>query len=168
MRTTQQSIHYHCHCPILLLSYNSYVTMPSLADHVERGILALWESPWQPLLDLMLIFYIGWDEEWNLIHHPPTTHQFTTAFVKSVPRLSNEDHVASVCWPWRKMVSQDQCLTLEMGSKLMTWTTGRVICMWGWTSCIMVHWTKMSHAKKKQSMIVDHLHKILIFLFCLH
>ena len=28
--------------------------MPLVAEHVATGVLALWESHWQPLLDLML------------------------------------------------------------------------------------------------------------------
>jgi hypothetical protein len=39
-------------------SYNSYIMMPPLADHVATGVLVLWELHWQPILDLMLIFYI--------------------------------------------------------------------------------------------------------------
>ena len=35
-------------------SYNSHVTMPPLAEHVATSVLALWESHWQLLLDLML------------------------------------------------------------------------------------------------------------------
>jgi len=76
-------------------SYNSYVTMPPLADHVATGVLALWESHWQPLLDLMLIFYIEQDEGRNFIQHPSPTRQFATAFIKTVPGLSDEDQVAA-------------------------------------------------------------------------
>ena len=76
-------------------SYNSYVTMPPLANHVATGILALWESQYQPLLHLMLIFYIERDEGRNSIQHPSPTHQFATAFIKTVPGLSDEDQVAA-------------------------------------------------------------------------
>jgi hypothetical protein len=76
-------------------SYNSYVMMPPLVDHVAAGVLALWESHWQPILDLMLIFYIGRDEGRNFIQHPPPTRQFAMAFIKTVPGLSDGDQVAA-------------------------------------------------------------------------
>lgn len=76
-------------------SYNSYITMSPLPHNVATGILALWESQWRPLLDLMLIFYLERDEERNSIQHPVPTQQFATAFIKTVPGLSHEDQVAA-------------------------------------------------------------------------
>jgi hypothetical protein len=69
--------------------------MPPLADHVATGVLALWESHWQPILDLMLIFYIEQDEGRNFIQHPSPTRQFAMAFIKTLPGLSDEDQVAA-------------------------------------------------------------------------
>jgi hypothetical protein len=69
--------------------------MPLLAEHVATGVLALWESHWKPLLDLMLTFYIGRDEGRNFIQHPSPTRQFATAFIETVPGLSDEDQVAA-------------------------------------------------------------------------
>lgn len=69
--------------------------MPPLEDQVATGILALWESHWQPLLDLMLIFYIEQDDGWNFIQHPSSTCQFATAFIKIVPGLSDKDQFAA-------------------------------------------------------------------------
>jgi hypothetical protein len=69
--------------------------MPLLADHVATGVLVLWESHWQPILDLMLIFYIERDEGQNFIQHPLPTHQFATVFIKTVLGLFDEDWVAA-------------------------------------------------------------------------
>jgi hypothetical protein len=69
--------------------------MPPLADHVATGTLALWESRYKPLLDTMLIFYLEGDEGRNFIHHPSPSCQFATAFIKTVPGLSDDDQVAA-------------------------------------------------------------------------
>lgn len=76
-------------------AYNSYTTMPPLPTHVETAILALWESRWRPLLDLMLIFHIGRDETRNLIQHPPPTRQFAMAYIKTFGGLSDKDRAAA-------------------------------------------------------------------------
>ena len=69
--------------------------MPPLSDRVETGILALWESDWRPLLDLMLTFYMERDDERSFTQRPSPTRLFATTFIKTVSGLSEEDQVAA-------------------------------------------------------------------------
>jgi hypothetical protein len=43
----------------------------------------------------MLLFYLGRDGGRNNIQHPVPTCQFATKFVKTLPGLSSNDHVAT-------------------------------------------------------------------------
>lgn len=173
MRRTQQSILYHHHFPTsphapLIL------TIPTLWCH--RLWIMLQQVFWSCGSCTGSPYWI-WCSSSTLNEmrgrilsstHCPLTSSLQSSSRQSwdsLMRIGSQHPSWSVCQAWRKMVNRDQCLTLEMDLKLMTWMTGSVVCMWRWTNCIKVYWTRTSsHPRKKQSMIVNHLSKILIFL----
>jgi hypothetical protein len=77
-------------------AYTLYTKMKSLEPPIETGISVLWESRYQPLLDMMLVFHLQRDDKRNAFQHPAPTRQFAMEYIKTLKGLSSDDLVAAV------------------------------------------------------------------------